>query len=285
LAQEVSYLCSNPTCCAPTIGPSKQKGISNVGVGAHITAAAPGGPRFNKRLTRAQRVSPENGIWMCHRCGRLVDNDAKSYTVGLLRNWKREAVKRAHSDLQAGTRSSRLRSQADVVAAVRAGNRAERESHLALEAVTSSHRLLDVLAEATAIVGDAQRELLAGRYDARNLTLSIEAVTDAWKEMDRVARAVEALWDAEEARPCWRLTNFASGQLNGMRNLSSMIEVVGRGEPWTGPTYVSDILNQDYMGQINFVCEVEMLVASIDGWADRPLHRKRKKGVRYEWPG
>src|SRR4051812_3059955 len=72
LAAEVGYLCSNPTCCAPTIGPSKQRGISNVGVGAHITAAASGGPRFDKRLTRAQRISAENGIWMCHRCGRLV---------------------------------------------------------------------------------------------------------------------------------------------------------------------------------------------------------------------
>lgn len=285
LAAEVGYLCSNPTCCAPTIGPSKQRGISNVGVGAHITAAASGGPRFDKRLTRAQRISAENGIWMCHRCGRLVDNDAKSYTVGLLRQWKRDAIKRAHDDLQSGTRNSRLRSEADVVAAVRAGTRAERESQLALEAVTASHHILDALANAAGTVGKAQHDLHAGRYDVRGLTASIDEVTNAWTQMDRVARAVEALWDADEARPCWRLTNFTNRQINGMRHLLSRIEVASRAEPWTDHGHAGEILDQDYMGQISFVSEVEMQVAEIDSWADKPLHRKRRKGVRYEWPG
>jgi hypothetical protein len=285
LAAEVAFLCSNPKCCAPTIGPSKQRGISNVGVGAHITAAAPGGPRFNKRLTRAQRIAAGNGIWMCHRCGRLVDNDAKTYPVEMLRRWKREAIRRAHSDLQSGGRNSRLRSEADVVAAVRAGNRAERESQVALEAVTASHHVLDVLANASGTVGKAQRDLRAGRHELRDLSASVDEVASAWQEMDRVARAVEALWDGNEARRCWRLANFTHGQLNGMRNLLSKVEVASRGQAWDGPTYASEILDETYMGQINFVCEVEMLVAEIDSWADKPLHRKRTKGIRYEWPG
>jgi len=73
IAYEVGHHCSNPACRAPTSGPSKQKGASNVGVGAHITAAAPGGPRFDASLTPAERRSAANAIWLCNTCGRLVD--------------------------------------------------------------------------------------------------------------------------------------------------------------------------------------------------------------------
>lgn len=285
LAAEVSFLCSNPTCCAVTVGPSQEKSISNVGVGAHITAAAPGGPRFDKRLTPAQRSAAENGMWMCHRCGRLVDNDAETYPVRLLRKWKRDAIRRAQSDLQSGGRNSQLRSEADVVAAVRAGNRAERESELAFEAVSAAHRILDVFANACGSVHKAQRELRADRYDTKALGESIEEVTKASNEIDRVARSISALCDDLEAAPCWRLTNFTHRQLNGMRNLSAMIQVASRGEAWNGPTYASEILDETRTGHMDFICEVEMTVAGVDKWADKPLHRTRKKGVRYEWPG
>jgi hypothetical protein len=106
IAHEVGNRCSNPECRAPTSGPSKQKGVSNVGVGAHITAAASGGPRFDTLLTPAQRKSAANAIWLCNSCGRLVDNDASTYTVGELEKWKVDAIEFAQQALASGGRST-----------------------------------------------------------------------------------------------------------------------------------------------------------------------------------
>jgi hypothetical protein len=106
IAQEVGHRCSNPACDAPTSGPSKQKGGSSVGVGAHITAAAAGGPRFEASLTPEERKSATNAIWLCNTCGRLIDNDAITYTVPQLVEWKRDAIERAWKALASGGRST-----------------------------------------------------------------------------------------------------------------------------------------------------------------------------------
>lgn len=102
IAEEVGYLCSNPGCGAPTRGPSKSKGASNVGVGAHITAAALRGPRYDPTLTKAERESASNAIWLCARCGRLVDNDTSTYTNDDLLDWKTQAMARARRALETG---------------------------------------------------------------------------------------------------------------------------------------------------------------------------------------
>lgn len=102
IANEVGNLCSNPGCGAPTSGPSRSRGSSNVGTGAHITAAAAGGPRYDRRLTIAERKAAENAIWLCARCGRLVDNDDSTYTVDDLHDWKAQAIARAHRALETG---------------------------------------------------------------------------------------------------------------------------------------------------------------------------------------
>lgn len=106
ISQEVRLECSNPDCRGPTHGPSRQKGISNVGVGAHITAAAPGGPRYDATLTANERRSEANAIWLCNTCGRLVDNDTSTYTVPQLVQWKRDAIDRAQKALASGGRST-----------------------------------------------------------------------------------------------------------------------------------------------------------------------------------
>jgi hypothetical protein len=92
LAKRVGYQCSNPECRQPTSGPQDDptKAI-NIGVAAHITAASPDGPRFDPSLTPGQRSAPENGIWLCQTCGKLVDNDQSRYSVSTLREWKRLA--------------------------------------------------------------------------------------------------------------------------------------------------------------------------------------------------
>lgn len=96
LAQRVAYVCSNPGCLCPTIGPSQTgDGTIIIGVAAHITAAAQGGPRYDPSLTPEQRRHQSNGIWLCEKDGKLVDSDEKHFTVEMLRDWKKAAESRA----------------------------------------------------------------------------------------------------------------------------------------------------------------------------------------------
>ena len=76
VAARVGNQCSNPDCRALTSGPQidPTKAL-NVGVAAHITAAAPGGPRYDPSLTPEERRHPDNAIWLCQNCAKLVDND------------------------------------------------------------------------------------------------------------------------------------------------------------------------------------------------------------------
>jgi len=89
LASRVGNLCSNPDCRALTSGPQTDvsKAI-NLGVAAHITAASPGGPRYNRDLLPEERSAPANGIWLCQNCSKLVDNDAAQFSVEVLTKWK-----------------------------------------------------------------------------------------------------------------------------------------------------------------------------------------------------
>jgi hypothetical protein len=98
LAQRVGLHCSNPQCDAYTTGPKSdpEKAIS-VGVAAHITAASPGGPRFDALATDKERRSSENGIWLCQTCAKLIDSDTAVYTTELLKGWKTEAEKAART--------------------------------------------------------------------------------------------------------------------------------------------------------------------------------------------
>jgi hypothetical protein len=69
-------------------------------VAAHITAAASDGPRYDVRLTPEQRRHPDNGIWACQSCGKLIDNDKQRFTVEILRQWKKDAEARALERLE-----------------------------------------------------------------------------------------------------------------------------------------------------------------------------------------
>lgn len=88
--------CSNPACQLPTFGPRQgEEGFVNVGDAAHITAASPGGPRYNPSLTSEQRRHPSNGIWLCKVHAMQVDSDEKTFTVKILHTWKKSAEDRA----------------------------------------------------------------------------------------------------------------------------------------------------------------------------------------------
>src|SRR5438132_10032841 len=92
LAKRVGYNCSNPRCRQPTSGPqSTPYGTVNIGVAAHVTAAAPGGPRYDSSLSNEQRSSSSNGIWLCQTCAKLIDSDLSRYTVEKICEWKTDA--------------------------------------------------------------------------------------------------------------------------------------------------------------------------------------------------
>lgn len=98
LYRQVSGVCSNPDCMVVTTGPVltlAPKKSSNIGVAAHITAAAKGGPRYDSAMSSAERKSAANGIWVCHNCSRKIDNDDASYPVELLDAWKKTALEAA----------------------------------------------------------------------------------------------------------------------------------------------------------------------------------------------
>jgi tetratricopeptide (TPR) repeat protein len=105
LARRVGYRCSNPDCRKLTSGPHDDPmKFVNIGVAAHITAAAEGGPRYDPSLSSEERSSVDNGIWLCQDCAHLIDIDVQRYTVELLREWKRQAEERAQDEIEGRTR-------------------------------------------------------------------------------------------------------------------------------------------------------------------------------------
>ena len=91
LAKRVGMRCSNPDCRRPTVGPDADGGTTNVGVAAHISAASPGGARYDAELTTDQRSHISNGIWLCQAHAKLIDDDELRFTVAVLREWKETA--------------------------------------------------------------------------------------------------------------------------------------------------------------------------------------------------
>ncbi len=89
LALRVGVRCSNPACRKLTSGPNADPNKStNLGVAAHICAAAKGGQRYDPTMSPQERKSVENGIWLCQSCSKLIDSDPTIYTKDKLLMWK-----------------------------------------------------------------------------------------------------------------------------------------------------------------------------------------------------
>lgn len=98
--RRAGYRCSRPDCRAATSGPAMAVDRAvNVGVAAHITAAARGGPRYDANLTSAERRDITNAIWLCETCGKLVDSDTGRYSREELREWKAAGEAAAEREL------------------------------------------------------------------------------------------------------------------------------------------------------------------------------------------
>jgi hypothetical protein len=83
--------CSNPYCRALTSGATNDRTKSLTrGVAAPISAMAPGGRRYDARLSDAERHHEGNAIWLCESCARQVDYDVARFPAELLRSWKKK---------------------------------------------------------------------------------------------------------------------------------------------------------------------------------------------------
>ncbi|MGE0485021.1 MAG: hypothetical protein AB7Q81_12840 [Gammaproteobacteria bacterium] len=100
LAKRVGFRCSNPKCRRPTAGPQDDPGGAvSIGVAAHITAAAPGGPRYDLSMSQEQRSDSSNGLWLCQTCAKLIDSDETKFSLAILEGWKRSAERFAAAAL------------------------------------------------------------------------------------------------------------------------------------------------------------------------------------------
>jgi len=88
VASRAGFRCS--LCRGVTVGPSDESAskASSIGVGCHITAAAPGGARYDPTLSPDERSAIENAIWMCNNHSRWIDSDEVRYTVSKLHEMK-----------------------------------------------------------------------------------------------------------------------------------------------------------------------------------------------------
>lgn len=96
LDKQAGGVCSYPSCRRPTGGATSDgKGVINIGVAAHICAAAPGGPRYDPEMTPEERGALDNGIWLCQDHAKALDSNDSYFTTENMRRWKREAQQRS----------------------------------------------------------------------------------------------------------------------------------------------------------------------------------------------
>lgn len=90
IAKRSGYICAYPGCRRMTIAGSEDRksGLTVTGVAAHITAAAPRGPRYDSLMSSEERSSETNGIWACQIHGKFIDDNPSKCTTEELHRWK-----------------------------------------------------------------------------------------------------------------------------------------------------------------------------------------------------
>jgi hypothetical protein len=92
LAKRAGWLCSFPTCRKATVGATADdEHVIDIGIAAHICAAAPLGPRYDPTQSSEERSSVKNGIWMCQDHSKVIDSADAEFTVAQLLKWKKQA--------------------------------------------------------------------------------------------------------------------------------------------------------------------------------------------------
>lgn len=78
--------CNNPICGKKVV----ETGKYHTGEAAHIYAASPGGPRYDKDMTNEERRNINNCLLLCRSCHRLIDDPETSgyFDAELLKSWR-----------------------------------------------------------------------------------------------------------------------------------------------------------------------------------------------------
>lgn len=87
LRAQAGYKCCNPSCRALTDHVNEK--VSNLGECAHIESPKFGEARYRVDFDKAASKSPENGIWLCRMCHKLIDDNEASFPISILLSWKR----------------------------------------------------------------------------------------------------------------------------------------------------------------------------------------------------
>jgi hypothetical protein len=90
LGKRAGFICSYPDYQRTTIAASqdRESQLTITGVAAHITSASSKGPRYNPKLSPAERSAASNGIWLCAIHAKLIDDNPSTCTVEDLQRWK-----------------------------------------------------------------------------------------------------------------------------------------------------------------------------------------------------
>jgi hypothetical protein len=117
LALRVAYRCSYPGCNAITVGADIQNEHDFIVVGeaAHIYAASDNGPRGNTLMSIKDRSSISNGIWMCRKHARLIDEDIITHSADTLKEWKKKAEIDSHNMLRHGVQEDDVTLKVSIV--------------------------------------------------------------------------------------------------------------------------------------------------------------------------
>lgn len=111
LALRAGYRCSFPGCNQLTVGPSDESltSITNIGVAAHIHAAAPGplARRYDPNQTPDERKDINNGIWMCVNHSVEIDRDEIRYTAEILKEMKKAHEEEIKKEVSNGSSSTK----------------------------------------------------------------------------------------------------------------------------------------------------------------------------------
>lgn len=195
LRERVAHHCSNPGCRAATAAPGRgNDGVLRDGDAAHIEAASPKGPRYNDGMTSEQRSSIDNGIWLCQRCARLIDQDPDRYTVALMRSWKQQAEETATRELGRAPLSEANVQQQMVSALVGTPSLQTALLQNAHTAVKTGLESLDSRITVSTRYGDSGPEITLHAKETVALTFRIEAGKD-----DDIAPRLDAFLEQGEA--------------------------------------------------------------------------------------
>ncbi len=136
IAKRAGWLCSFPSCRAHTVGATADgQGEINVGIAAHICAAAPGGPRYKEDMLPEDRSAADNGIWLCQNHAKIIDSDPKQYVEKTLHDWKKQASDDSMRRVLRGEAASAPAVVTDTSLAARLHNAAKKDLEVFRESV------------------------------------------------------------------------------------------------------------------------------------------------------